>query len=68
MPVVYDKQSARELADGVLWLFDKVKCVWDWIRSKLPKWLGGKDLPRKTGEKPKGKVGKRPKKSSRKRK
>ena len=66
MPIVHDKQSARELADGVIWVGNFVKRIWDWVRSKLPKWLGGRDAPRKTGEKPKGKVGKRPKKTSRK--
>lgn len=65
MPIVHDKQTARELADGIIWFSNIIKSAWDWIRSKLPTWLGGKDLPRKPGEKPKGKVGKRPKKSGR---
>ena len=68
MPIVHDKQSARELADGVIWLGSTIKKVWDWIRSKLPTWLGGREQPRKPGEKPKGKVGKRPKKPGRRKK
>tara|TARA_B100000676_G_C17940807_1_gene766305 strand:+ start:612 stop:812 length:201 start_codon:yes stop_codon:yes gene_type:complete len=66
MPVVHDKESARQLADGVIWMFEKVADAWDWFRSKLPSWLGGKPRRRKTGEKPKGKTGKRPKPTKRK--
>lgn len=40
--------------------------IWEWIRSKLPSWLGGRDMKRHPGDKPAGKVGNRPKQPRRK--
>ena len=55
MPLIYDKQSARELADVIRWYEKMFKAAWCWVSGSFRR--KEVEVPHEENEDPNGGVG-----------